>query len=118
MGKENFLNHRQTDASRVVECSLMSDNTTYSEKPVFYWVNEDNIAISPIFSSSDGARKWFEIEQANDLISCRKFQYGNECLMLIEGEYFWYDDANGNFTSDEFKDYNSAIKWKLLNGVT
>lgn len=94
----------------------MRDETSQREKPLYYWVNEDSIAISPIFSSPDGARKWFEMEQANDLISCRKFQMGNECLIFIEGEYFWYDDASGEFTSEEFSTYNEAIMWKFLNG--
>lgn len=93
-----------------------ASNAFFTSGEAYFWsLEENNVAVSPLFNSSAGASQWLKFMMANDMIDHRIFQYGIECLCFIDGEYIWYDDARQIPDVDNiFSDYDDAINYKLL----
>lgn len=104
MGKENYSQQIVDGMHYVI---VMTDEGAF-----FIERESDGIVISPLFVSEFGAKKWLHYQIANDMLQHRMYQFGMDCLMFLEGEYFWQDDLNEKFFGPVFNDYTKAIKWR------
>ena len=96
---------------------MTNDDETYviemTDEGAFYITKEsDGLAISPLFTSEFGSRKWLQYQIVNQMLEHRVYQFGMDCLMYLEGEYFWQNDLEENLVGPIFTDYDKAIQWR------
>jgi hypothetical protein len=102
----------------VLEC-IQATSPYFESGEAFFWSVEDNgLAVSPLFASSDGASMWLRYMIANDMIDHRVFQYGLDCLCFIDGSYIWWSDVKQELDIDNvYWEYDVAVNTKLLGNI-
>lgn len=113
--KNQKQNDKEPSATKTYYLEVTEARSPFFHGNAYYWCLDDTkCAISPLFASRDGAYKWIHYFMANDFLECRVFQWGNHCLLFIEGVYCWWDDMEQNFTKEPtFTDYDKAIAYKM-----
>ena len=115
---ENTL-HISSDLKVYVLESVQATSPFFETGDAYFWSIEDNgLAVSPLFASTDGASMWLRFMIANEMIDHRVFQFGLDCLCYIDGTYIWWSDAKQELDVENvYWDYDTAVNTKLLGNV-
>lgn len=111
--------HVPTNLKVYVLESVQATSPFFETGDAYFWSIEDNgLAVSPLFASTDGASMWLKYMIANDMIDHRVFQFGLDCLCFIDGTYIWWSDAKQELDVENvYWDYDTAVNTKLFGNV-
>jgi hypothetical protein len=111
--------HIPTGLKTYVLESIPATSKFFESGEAFFWSIEDNgVAVSPLFASSDGATMWLRYMIANEMIDHRVFQFGLDCLCFIDGSYIWWSDTKQELDTDDiYWEYDDAVNAKLLGNI-